>query len=186
VIHILSPKRARLMRVAALLVCTFLLWAVGCYHTWEFKGGVGISDSGLFSYPRYHAQIGRVPLWKPGEYQFTVRGLPPGPLELGIVVQDAMHADRAELISLPTFVSVSISDSSNNQLCRATGSLSLKTDDPWIPTPHSFYFWHPRCREIQTSRFRRYTVKVTVSDVDARSPRWTIMPVLRGGGIDLP
>lgn len=181
----LKTKRVWLRLLVALFLAGLALW-VFSYHTWEFKGGLDISDSGVFSYPRYYAQIGRVPLWEPGEYRFTVRGLPAGSLELGLRVQEAREADRAELISLPTSVSVSISDSSNNQLCRATGSLSIKTDDPWILTPHSVYFWHPRCTQIQTSRFRTYTVTVTISDVDARSPRWTIVPVLRGGGIELP
>jgi len=184
-VSISRTKRAWLIVLAAILLIGFALWA-SSYHAWEFKGGLSISDSGFFSNPRYYAQIGRLPMWKAGEYQFSVRGLPPGPLELALPVLEATDADRAELSSLSTIVSVTITDSSGNQTCTAKGRLSVSTDDPWILAPHSTYFWHPRCTHIQTSRFRTYIVKVAVSDVDARSPSWTLMPVLRGGGNELP
>jgi len=184
-IRILRAKRTWLTILASLFFVGVVVWAVS-YHAWEFKGGLSISDSGFFSYPRYYAQIGSLPLWKAGEYQFTVRGLPPGPLELVLAIQEATEADRALLTSLSTAVNVTITDSSGNKICEASGSLSISSADPWILPSHSAYFWHPRCTHIQTSRFRTYIVKVTVSDVDTRSPRWTIVPALRGGGIELP
>ena len=147
---------------------------------------MGISDAGFFSNPRYYAQIGHLPMSKAGEYQWRVRGLPPGPLELALPVLEAKDADRAKLSSLLTSVSVTITDSSGNLTCTAKGRLRATTDDPWILASHSTYFWHPRCTNIQTRRFRTYIVKVTVSDVDDRSPNWTMMPVLRGGGNELP
>ena len=61
----------RVLAAVPILVGVFVLvlWTLG-YHRFEFKGGVGVRDSGFFSYPRYHAQLGRLPLSKAGEYQF--------------------------------------------------------------------------------------------------------------------
>src|SRR5882762_1229303 len=72
----------------ALLLLVLAVWAFS-YHSFEFKGGLGVSDTGFLSYPRYHAQLGELPSWKNGEYQFTVRGLPPGPLDLVLQVPNA-------------------------------------------------------------------------------------------------
>ncbi len=68
------PKPVWLLMVAV-LIAVAAVWATS-YHTWEFKGGEAIRDSGFFFYPRYHAQLGRLALWEAGEYQFTARGLP--------------------------------------------------------------------------------------------------------------
>jgi hypothetical protein len=184
-VSISRTKRAWLTALAAILLIGFALWASN-YHAWEFKGGLSITDSGFFSNPRYYAQIGRLPMWKAGEYQFRLRGLPPGPLELALPVLEATDADRAVLSSLSTIVSVTITDSSGNQMCTAKGRLRVSTDDPWILFPHSTTFWHPRCTNIRTSRFRSYIVNVAVSDVDPRSPSLNLMLVLRGGGNELP
>jgi hypothetical protein len=56
--------------IAALVVAVWVF----SYRSFEFKGGVGVRDSGVFSYPRYHAQLDDLPLWKSGEYQFIVVG----------------------------------------------------------------------------------------------------------------
>src|SRR5271169_6341102 len=93
-----TAKRV-LILVAALAVIIVAV-IVFSYHSFEFKGGVGILDSGFFSYPRYRAQLGELPLWKTGEYTFVVRGLPPGPLDLELQVPEATDTDRAELTSL--------------------------------------------------------------------------------------
>src|SRR5882672_4761093 len=100
------------------------LWA-SSYHPFEFKGGLGVRDSGLLSRPpRYHAQLGYIPLWKAGEYQFRVRGLPPGPLDLTLPVLDVTLDDRLELTSSSTSLKVSIANGSGKEICVANGILS--------------------------------------------------------------
>jgi len=182
-------KRPWLFMVAPFLIVV-LFWA-GSYHPSEFKGGVGIRDSGVFSYPRYHAQLGALPLWKNGTYQFTVRGLPPDLLDLVLQVPDARGADREELMSLSTSVSASIADSSGKEVCTAAGSLSdarRRGPSSWVLASSSLHasFWHPRCQQLPISRFKTYTVKVTVSEADPRSPQRMITPILQGGGVELP
>jgi hypothetical protein len=183
-------KRAMLVVAAVLLVLFATIW-VFSYHTSEFKGGLSIQDSGFLSYPRYHAQLGQFALWEPGEHQFTLRGLPPGPLGLSLEVQNATDADRAELMSLLTLVSVSITDSSGKEVCNSSGRLwdpGTRGGSNWVLASNSSgaYLWQPRCQDLPISRLKTYIVKCVVADVDARSQHWTIAPVLAGGGNELP
>jgi hypothetical protein len=187
-----GPKvRRALLVVAALLVVLFLtIWAF-TYHTSAFKGGLGIRDSGYFSYPRYHADVGRFPLWEPGEHQFTVQGLPPGPLYLQLYVEDATYDDRAELTSLSTSVGVSIVDSEGKEICAGTGRLSdaeTRGVDTWVlsSSASSASFWHHGCRQFPISTSKIYTLRIKLSEVDAHSPHRTIVAVLAGGGHELP
>ncbi|MGO8815724.1 MAG: hypothetical protein ACLQVG_13825 [Terriglobia bacterium] len=169
-------------------VIVVAVWAFS-YHPSEFNGGVGIIDSGLFYYPRYHAQLGYLPFWKNGEYQFTVRGLPPGPLDLTLQVMDASYADSEELTSSSTTLAVSIAENSQKEVCRASGNLadSIKPSS-WVLTGGTDYaaFWHENCLELPISRFKTYTLRVRVSGVDNRSPHKMLRPALQGGGIELP
>jgi hypothetical protein len=173
-----------------IVVLIIAVWAFS-YHSFEFKGGVGIRDSGVFSYPRYHALLGELPLWKDGEYQFTVRGLPPGPLDLVLQVPDATDADRLELTSLSASVSASIAGSTRKEVCTATGRLSnaiYRDRSSWVLAASSSRasFCQPRCQQLPISRFKSYTVKVTVSGSDGRMPHKMLKPILRGGGNELP
>ena len=183
-------KRAMLVVAAVLLVLFATIW-IFSYHTSEFKGGLSIQDSGFFSYPRYHAQLGQFPLWEPGEHQFTVRGLPPGPEYLQLYVEDATHADRAELTSLSTSVEVSIVDSAGKEICAGNGRLSdaeTRERETWVlsSSASSALFWHESCREFPISTSKTYTIKIKLSEVHAHSPHRTLLAVLAGGGQELP
>lgn len=183
-------RRTWLLLSATVVVLVSTIWLAG-YHSWEFKGGLGIRDSGPFSYPRYHAYIGNINLPQAGEYQFTVHGLPPTTLGLELQVADATQGDRMVLTSLSTQLAVSIADSSGREVCSATGRLSDATTrglNSWVLASSSAgaSFWHPSCRNMTFSRFKTYTVTAKLSDVDAHSPQRELKLVLQGGGDELP
>jgi hypothetical protein len=176
--------------VLALIVAAIVAWALS-YHTFEFNGGLGIRNSGFFSYPRYSAQIGEVPLWKEGRYQYTVRGLPPGPLDLVLQALGATDADAAQLTSFSTTLTASVMDNSGSEICRATGNLADARNgnrSTWVLTssPTSASFWEPRCQRLPISRFKTYTIVVTVSGVVDSSVHKMLMATLQGGGNELP
>jgi len=184
-------KRAWLTIISVVLAALVLAFRALGYHSAEFTGGKGIQDSGFFSYPRYHAQLGDLPLWKNGEYQFTVRGLPPDPLDLSLEVMDATDADRTELTSLSSSVEIVIVDDSGKQVCTGSGRLSdaqTRSLYSWVLESSNSHasFWHNRCLQLPISRSKTYTVRVTVSHADARSPHKMLMAVLKGGGNELP
>src|SRR5260370_22287578 len=95
----ITARRVLMMAPVLIAALAVAIWAF-CYSAFELTGGVGIRDSGFFSYPRYHAQLGDLPLWKDGEYQCIVRALPPDPLDLSLEVVDATDARQTELPSL--------------------------------------------------------------------------------------
>src|SRR5882672_1309750 len=150
-------RRALIVAGAFLIAVFGAFWILG-YSTHQFKGGLGIRDSGFFSYPRYHARIGQFPLWKPGEYQFTVRGLPSGPFDLSLNVLDATDEDRTQLAPLSTSVEVSVTDSFGNPVCACGGRLN----GGWVFSSGTerASFWHYRCRDLPISRSVTYVVKV--------------------------
>jgi hypothetical protein len=185
-----APKRVLLACAVLIIAILGGFWAFG-YHTFEFNGGIGISDNGFFSYPRYRAQLGELPLWKSSDYLFTVHGLPPGPLDLALQVRDATYANRAELTSLPTLISVAIVDNDGKQICSVSGSLSDAKDrdhSGWVlaSSDASASFWQLSCQQLPISRFKTYTIKVALVGADDHSPHKMLVAVLQGGGNELP
>jgi len=186
----MMSKREWLAVIFLLAVLVAGLWAFS-YHTSQFQGGLEIRDSGYFSYPRYHAVLGKFPLWESGEYQFTVRGLPPGREHLQLYVEQATYDNRAELTSLSTSVEVSIVDSAGKEICAGNGRLSdaeTRDVDTWVlsSSASSASFWHNSCREFPISTAKTYTIRIKLSEVDAHSPHRTITAMLAGGGYELP
>lgn len=186
----ITARRVLMTAPILIVALAVMIWAFS-YHAFEFKGGVGIRDSGFFSHPRYHAQLGDLPLWKDGEYQFTVRGLPPDPLDLSLEVVGATDADRTELTSLSNSVGVFIVDDSGKEVCTGRGQLSdanTRGLDSWVLESSNSHasFWHNRCQQLPIRRSKTYTMKVTVSQADAHSPHKMLMAVLKGGGNELP
>jgi len=183
-------RRAWLTALTVTIVGLVVMWLVS-YHRFELRGAVGLRDSGFFSYPRYHVQLGSVPLWQAGEYEFKVRGLPPSPLDLRLQVSDYTNANRDELTTLSTNVAVWMMESPGKQVCEGAGSLSdarTRERSTWALASSSSQasFWHSGCLQLSTSRFKTYVVRVRISDVDPRSPHATILAILEGGGIELP
>jgi len=117
-----------------IVLLTVFLLNSACYRRSEFKGGLGIRDNGVFSYPRYHAEVGRFPL-SDGEYSYKVDGLPPEPLTLTLQVENGSEAQRTKLTAIPARVMVAITESSGGKVCSADGYLAESNgvaDHKWI------------------------------------------------------
>jgi hypothetical protein len=183
-------QQRRKITIALTLLIPAFLWATR-YRTSEFKGGISIADSGLFYYPEYHAQIGYVELDKPGEYRFTLHGLPQEHMWLQFDVMGATLSDEPELRSLSTSLNTTLLDASGNPVCSASGQLS----DKWrlsVSADHAS-FWNRGCAPsndsfdgFPVSRSTTYTLTVKVDHVNPHSPKLVAIPVLKGGGIELP
>jgi hypothetical protein len=103
---------------------------------------------------------------------------------------DATETDSAELPSLSTTVTASISDTSGKQICAATGKLSdvaRKEPNTWIlkSSSSAVSLWQPQCNQLKISRFRTYLIEVTITGSNA-AHRKMLVPVLYGGGNELP
>jgi len=168
-----------------------LAWWGLSYYTSEFKGGLDIRDDGLISYPRYHARLGYVSLSQPGEYQFTVGGLPPESLDLTFPIENASGANRSQLEVLSTTLDVTVMDSSGKQLCSAIGALGDAAKggrDSWVLASSDEWasFWHPNCLRLPIKRSQMYSVRVRVMTADPASLFQKLVPTLEGGGNELP
>src|SRR5229473_4044810 len=180
--------------VASVLLVPAFLWATR-YRTNEFKGGVSIQDSGIWYYPEYHVRIGYVPLDAPGEYRFTVRGLPSEHMWLQLDVVGASLSDQQTLRSLNTSLTATLLNASGKSLCSASGQLSDEgkwklTGWPKDSKSDGYAsFWNESCAPsnslfegVSISRFRTYTLVVRVSEVSPHSPKLIVEPVFKGGG----
>jgi hypothetical protein len=177
--------------LGAIALTGAFLWANG-YHISEFSGGQRIWDSGTFTYPRYHIEVGSAPLWRSGEYSFAVNGLPPDPLDLKLTVAGDGNFQRDRFESLSTAVSVAITESGGRTKCEANGRLSNAKsridENGWVlaSSVSQLSFWNPSCLNVPMKRSVLYLVKVRVSEVDPKSPQFTGLVMLDGGGIELP
>jgi hypothetical protein len=176
-----------------LVVLTLGFWWLLSYHTSELKGGAGISDSGLFTYPRYHIKLGAIPLSEPGEYTFNVSGLPPVPLNLEFYVLETNSGEQLPILTqLHSLLEVNVTDSSGRTLCSASGRLSAAATGnsaSWLLKRGSSVaaaFWQSKCLDISINRRASYKIEVRLTDVDPRSPQILLEPTLEGGGIELP
>jgi hypothetical protein len=84
------------MRIHFYLAVTVAIFLSGCYDPGDFKGGV-VEDAGFFSYPRYKARLGAIPLHAEGEYTFEFSGLPKDKMWLQMYVegQTKLCSDQA-------------------------------------------------------------------------------------------
>lgn len=185
-----AKKKA--LAVLAFVVLVVGIWWLFSYHKREFKGGVSISDSGFFTYPRYHVKLGTIPLSEPGEYTFNISGLPPAPLSLQLYVLGNSDDNRTDLAQLRSLLEISITDTSGRSLCSASGRLSAaasRSQASWVLKGGNSVapaFWQSACLDIPIHRHRSYRIVVRLKDVDPHSPRILLEPTLEGGGIELP
>jgi hypothetical protein len=178
------------------IVATFTLalvlgataWWVHSYDLREFRGAAPMRDAGVFSYARYRATLGEIPLASPGSYTLRFSGLPNAKMVLQLYVVGASDVNRQLLESLTTQLYAQITDSRGNVVCSASGSPS--STDPsihWVlmSSVSEAAFWHEGCRNVDFSRNTEYTLRVEIRTIDPRSPRVSLTATLEGGGVEL-
>jgi len=174
------------------LCITILVISIYCltgFSPSEFHGAGPMRDSGFFSYYRYHAPLGNIPLNKEGNYKLQFSGLPDGKMALQFYLSGHSEATRKSLENLSTELSVIISDISGKTVCKAQGNLSgSNREGQWVlMSSHlNAAYWHMDCIEGVFQRGKSYTLQVAVKNVDPKSPLMTSMAMLEGGGNELP
>jgi len=178
-----------------LLICVVLIgaavasyWLVS-YHPTEFRGAGAMRDTGFFSYPRYHAPLGEVPLAAEGSYSFRFSGVPSETMWLQLYVPGYSFKDRDDLERVSTQISVRIADSAGNVVCQGSGQPSARDpNDRWVLMSSHFEaaFWHNGCNKREFKRGREYSLDVSVKNVDPKSPKVVLKAMLEGGGNELP
>jgi hypothetical protein len=163
-------------------------WWLSSYQPSEFRGAAPMRDDGVFGYYRYHAPLGEVPLTTAGTYTLHFSGLPAEKMGLQLYIPGGSNNDRELLENLSTELRAEISDSRGTILCTATGPpLRGARPNHWVlmSDGSSAAYWHEQCREVSFRRHTDYTLTVSISNVDPRSPHVWLRAMLEGGGIEL-
>jgi len=182
--------RAWKLLVGAALVSVLgaIVWWAYSYDPREFHGAAPMRDTGVFTYYRYHATLGEVPLASSGTYTLRFSGMPATAMVLQFYVAGGSDANRKLFESLTTELTAEIVDSRGNVVCVATGTPSAT--DPlrrWVlmSSLSEAAYWHERCRSVTFARNTDYTLRVDIRNVDPRSPPVALTVTLQGGGIEL-
>ena len=107
----LVKHRKKLIAAAVLFGVPFTYWLVS-YHPAAFQGAGPLEDTGFFSYPRYHAPVGAVPLATPGDHSFRFSGLPSEIFALMFYLPGRTYKDREAIANLATSLTAVILDKS--------------------------------------------------------------------------
>jgi hypothetical protein len=147
-----------------------------------------MSDTGFWSYPRYHAPVGAFPLAEPGSYVFQFAGLPSETMSLQLYIEPFEPPDRRRFEKLPTRLEVKIVESTGTVVCEAGGSPRGGRPGEWgmMSSATAGAFWHTACLDRKFRRGRTYALHVQVSTPDPDAPRVLLHAKLEGGGTELP
>lgn len=175
----------------AALALMVILWANLRYHTSEFKGGVNMRDSGSWIAPRYRAELRPVSLNNSGAQEYELSGLPSSTFSLNLLMDSPDDQARRAVARLHARLSVDLTDDGGNKLCSADGIIAGAEDmwnSTWILARSASwaYLWSPQCLDMPISRRKGYRLTISVADVDPNSPKVDLIPILRGGGNELP
>jgi len=170
-------------------LCSAVRFRVG-----QFQGDGTISDSGVFTYPRYHIRLHAIPLSQVGEYSSVVSGLPSSPMHLRLECARLLQSQKDVLDGLSTRVKAQIvedPDKSSKVLCTVDGRpVDATSGHPngWIlsVSNSSASYWNRGCLDLPISHSHAYSIRVSIEEVDRRSPDIQVIPILEGGGIELP
>jgi hypothetical protein len=196
------PKRRNLLLLTYLLALQIIAVACLPYSKRSFKGSATVTDTGVFSYYRYHFLFyPRLALRQKGDQTYQFRGMPTAEMTVSFAVVPFDSSQVDLLKSLKTVLSAEMRDENGNLICSASGPLSESlrgtsvkdehgkwTDSHWI-LGHSGTdgnFWNAACTGIKMNRRRSYVLKVKLDQIDPRTPDQMLLPKIEGGGIELP
>lgn len=180
------------MRPVSLLLFVAIVSSGSCvfsrYSPLDFRGAGPMVDTGVWSYPRYLAPLGAMPLAEPGSYVFRFGTLPSESMSLDLYVEPFEPRDRARFQTLTTRLDVRIVESDGTVVCEAGGTPSGGRSGGWVLMSSSTdaAFWHLACLDRQFRRRRTYQLHVQISAPDPKAPRVLLHARLRGGGTELP
>jgi hypothetical protein len=143
-----------------------------------------MSDSGVFSYPRYHARLQPVPLDKQAQYTVALSGLPSEHMNLLFYVSGGNQAAREALQSVSAQLSVSLERAGAEPICSARGSLG----SGWVlmSSISSAAFWQRACTDLPIRAEASYLLHLEVSPAGPNAAHLVLVPTLEGGGNELP
>jgi len=176
---------AKKMTLAVLASIVVLIWLVDEYPALRFRGDASFSGGPVFG---YSVRMHRIPFYKPGDYVYHLRGLPNEEMSLLLYADGKDDKDRGELTSLGTTLDAVLSDQ-NGTVCQASGQAREgQNESNWVLMTggSEAAFWHSHCVHIPLNPSSSYTLTIRIRDVDPKTPKINLRPVLEGGEPELP
>jgi hypothetical protein len=187
----MSPTLVIALLTAAAAIGLTAYW-ITRYDIDDFRGHGPLRDTGVFSYYRYHAPLGSMALAKPGTHVMKFLGVPSVKMALMLYFPSEMAPipePTFELLrSLRTTLTAEIVDSRGKVICRGIGTPAGRDiSNEWrlMSSSNNAAYWHQACRDVPLLRQTDYELRLSVEDVDPRSPPLQISVMLEGGGIEL-
>jgi hypothetical protein len=177
-----AKKIALIVAVSAVA----LLWFADEYPALRFRGDGRFSGGPVFG---YSIKLRRIPFNQAGEYVFHFRGLPNEEMSLQLYAEGKTDNDREELTHVDTTLGALLVDHNGRIVCQATGMpRDGQNEHIWVVMSSGLEaaFWHWNCVHMPLKSSESYTLTLRISDVDPKTPRVNLLPVLEGGQLDLP
>jgi hypothetical protein len=178
--------RSKQIILTAVLSIIALLCLIDEYPFLRFHGDARFSGGPVLG---YRIVMRTIPFNQEGEYVFHFRGLPDEELSLELQVEGKTDKDREELTHLDTKLSALLVDQNNHIVCQASGvPKDGNNEHIWVVMSggNDVAFWHWNCVHMPLKPSVSYTLTLRVSNVDPKTPKINLLPVLEGGRPDLP
>jgi hypothetical protein len=185
-------KRRRWLALGVTLFVFLSVWMWSPWAKYRYHGDGTFTDSGFFSYPRYHARFSSITLSKAEEHRYHFRGLPNEEMTLLLSTdRDVAYESKQwhELTSLQTSIEAVLRDGHGHEVCNAEGTPEdSNKDGVWVLTSGvgTAYWWHSHCNHVQLRPSESYELVVRIKIIDPRSGDIAVTPLLVGGGLELP
>jgi hypothetical protein len=167
------------------------------YPALRFRGDGEFWGGPVFGYV---IRMRSIPFYKAGEYVFHFRGMPNEEMSLLLYTQGKKFLyvsdghppdDRYELTHLKTRIEVTLVDRQGRTVCSGSGP-PLNGDingnpNGWIlggGDPAVYY--HTNCLRVALQPSQSYSLTIKIPEVDPKPPHINLLPVLKGGQLDLP
>jgi hypothetical protein len=160
------------------------LWIADEYLSLRFRGDAFFSGGPVFG---YEIRMRPVPFYRPAEYVFHFRGLPDQEMSLQLYAEGKSEENREELTHLDTELDALLVDQNGRIVCHASGvPRDGQNEHIWVLTsgPSVAAFWHWNCTHMPLKPSVSYTLTLRISDVDPKTPKIDLLPVLEGGQFD--
>jgi len=185
-------KRRRWLALGATLFIFLFVWMWTPWAKYRYRGDGTFTDSGFFSYPRYHVHFSSITLSQAKEYRYHFRGLPNEEMTLLLSTNPGASDESKqwhELTTLQTSIQAVLSDGHGHEICNAEGTPEESSrDGVWVLASGvgTAYWWHAHCNNVQVRPSESYELVVRIKIVDPRSGDIAVTPLLVGGGLELP
>jgi len=148
-------------------------------------------DSGTWLRPRYRAELQPVSLNRSAEQQYVFSGLPSESFSLNLSVSSPEPNTTHAAPNPQTRLSVVLTDAAGKALCSADGTIDGGRniwEKTWIvaTSANSAYLWTPKCMDMPISRGKEYRLIIRVDSAGSDLTPLNLVPILRGGGNELP